>query len=50
MMYQWRTPYVLDATKYRARFGAEPTPLATVLRDTFAWASAEYARPLLKAS
>jgi len=50
MMYQWRTPYVLDDTKYRARFGVEPTLLATVLRETFAWASAEYARSLVKAS
>jgi nucleoside-diphosphate-sugar epimerase len=50
MMYQWRTPYLLDDSKYRARFGIDPTPLATVVRDTFAWASARYAQPLLKAS
>jgi nucleoside-diphosphate-sugar epimerase len=51
MMYQWRTPYVLDDTKFRTRFGAEPTPLGSVVRETFAWASARYAaQPLLKAS
>jgi nucleoside-diphosphate-sugar epimerase len=50
MMYQWRTPYVLDDSKFRAAFGSVPTPLRAVVRDTFAWASAEYAAPRLKAS
>ncbi|HTJ42016.1 MAG TPA: NAD-dependent epimerase/dehydratase family protein [Kofleriaceae bacterium] len=43
MMYQWRAPFVLDDTAYRARFGAKPTPLEVAVPATLAWARAHYA-------
>lgn len=45
MVYQWRAPFVLDDTRFRARFGAVPTPLARVMSDTFSWATATYGAP-----
>jgi nucleoside-diphosphate-sugar epimerase len=42
MLYQWRSPFVLDDTRFRARFGAVPTPRERVLADTFSWAAARY--------
>lgn len=38
MMYQWETPYVLDDSELRARFGASPTPMPEVIDATIAWA------------
>jgi nucleoside-diphosphate-sugar epimerase len=43
MMYQWRSPFRLDDARYRARFGATPTPLAAAVAATVAWARARYA-------
>jgi nucleoside-diphosphate-sugar epimerase len=42
MIYQWRTPYILDDSQFRARFGATPTPLAQAVEATVAWARARY--------
>jgi len=42
MAYQWRAPFVIDDSKYRARFGTEPTPLAEQLATTAAWARRTY--------
>jgi nucleoside-diphosphate-sugar epimerase len=43
MMYQWRSPFRLDDSRYRARFGATPTPLTEAVAATVAWARARYA-------
>ena len=45
MMYQWRAPFVLDDTAFRARFGAAPTALEPAVAATIAWARATYAAP-----
>lgn len=46
MLYQWRSPFILDDTRFRARFGAAPTPRERVVAETFAWAAATHrARP-----
>ena len=42
MIYQWRTPYILDDSQFRARFGATLTPLARAVEATVAWARAHY--------
>jgi nucleoside-diphosphate-sugar epimerase len=42
MIYQWRTPYILDDAQFRARFGAQPTPLATAANATLVWARSQY--------
>jgi len=42
MAYQWEQPFILDDTKFRARFAAAPTPLATQLATTAAWARRTY--------
>jgi nucleoside-diphosphate-sugar epimerase len=38
MLYQWRAPFILEDGAFRARFGALPTPMATVVSETLAWA------------
>lgn len=43
MIYQWRTPFILDDSQFRARFGATPTPLATAANATLDWARSHYA-------
>jgi len=45
MIYQWRTPFVVDDAAYRARFDAAPTPLAAAVEATLAWARETYAAP-----
>jgi nucleoside-diphosphate-sugar epimerase len=42
MIYQWRAPFVLDDSQFRARFAAAPTPLATAVAATIAWARTRY--------
>ena len=42
MAYQWEAPFVIDDAKYRARFGAAPTPLAEQLATVSAWAKRTY--------
>ncbi len=44
MIYQWKGPFILDDSAFRARFGAAPTPVDTVVRDTVAWAREAYRR------
>jgi hypothetical protein len=44
MIYQWRTPYVLDDSRYRARFHVHPTELAAAVNATLTWARACYGR------
>lgn len=45
MIYQWRTPYILDDAQFRARFGAAPTPLARAIEATVAWARTRHGAP-----
>jgi nucleoside-diphosphate-sugar epimerase len=42
MIYQWRAPFVLDDSQFRARFGAAPTPLSRAVTATVAWARARH--------
>jgi nucleoside-diphosphate-sugar epimerase len=42
MMYQWRTPFVLDDSDFRATFKASPTQLDRAVRDTVKWAAQRY--------
>jgi nucleoside-diphosphate-sugar epimerase len=37
MAYEFEEPFVLDASKYEATFGADGTPLATAIATTVAW-------------
>jgi len=38
MIYQFEMPYVLDDTKFRARFDLSPTPIDAQVAETIAWA------------
>jgi nucleoside-diphosphate-sugar epimerase len=38
MRYQWDEPYLIDDSRFRARFGVKPTPIADGARATVAWA------------
>jgi nucleoside-diphosphate-sugar epimerase len=42
MIYQWRTPYILDDSQFRSRFAATLTPLAAAVAATAAWARKHY--------
>jgi nucleoside-diphosphate-sugar epimerase len=42
MIYQWRTPFVLDDSQFRSRFATTPTPLPAAVAATVAWARARY--------
>lgn len=44
MIYQWRTPFVIDDRQFRARFAATATPIDDAVRATIAWARAHYGR------
>jgi nucleoside-diphosphate-sugar epimerase len=44
MRYQWEEPYRVDDRAFRDAFGAAPTPFATQVRETAAWARATYDR------
>ena len=43
LRYQWQVPFVMDDARFRARFGAAPTPLADQLAVTAAWAKQRFA-------
>lgn len=43
MIYQWRAPFVVDDARFRATFGAEPTPIERVVAESLAWARGRYA-------
>ena len=45
MRYQWEEPYRVDDSAFRDAFGAAPTPFATQVRETAAWARATYGSP-----
>ena len=42
MAYQWDAPYILDDSRFRAAFGATPTPVDAIIRATATWAAATY--------
>lgn len=42
MQYQWEGPFILDDTAFRTRFGASPTGVPTIVRETLAWAEETY--------
>jgi nucleoside-diphosphate-sugar epimerase len=42
MAYQWDVPYVLDDSRFRARFGSAPTPIEVIIDATARWASATF--------
>jgi nucleoside-diphosphate-sugar epimerase len=44
MSYQWDEPFVVDDRRFRAHFGAQPTPLEEGARATVAWAREAFAR------
>lgn len=44
MMPSWQSPYVLDDSPFRARFGVMPTPVDQAAVATVAWAREHYAR------
>ena len=43
MLYQWRRPFVLDDRRFRAAFGATPTPMPEQVASTVHWARGAYA-------
>jgi len=45
MMYQFEEPFVVDDSRFRARFGTAATPLAVGAGETAAWARAAFAVP-----
>jgi nucleoside-diphosphate-sugar epimerase len=44
MTYQWKKPFVLDDSKWRARFGDDATPLDDGMGETARWAIGHYAK------
>lgn len=44
MTYQWKKPFVLDDSKWRARFGDDATPLDEGMRETARWAREHYGK------
>jgi nucleoside-diphosphate-sugar epimerase len=38
MTYQWKVPYMLDDSRFRAAFGVEATPIERAVQDTVRWA------------
>jgi hypothetical protein len=44
MAYQWDVPYVLDDSRFRARFGWGPTPIEEVMERTARWATERFGR------
>jgi nucleoside-diphosphate-sugar epimerase len=37
MFYEWREPYLVDASAFTAAFGGTPTPLRQAIAETMAW-------------
>jgi len=44
MAYQWEGPFVVDDSRFRARFGRQPTPADDAARETVRWAREHYAK------
>lgn len=42
MLYQWDQPFVVDDTRFRARFGLQPVAVAQAAHDTVTWARQHY--------
>jgi nucleoside-diphosphate-sugar epimerase len=42
MLYQWEGPFIVDDSRFRARFGVEPTPPDPAARETVKWAQEHY--------
>lgn len=43
MIYQWRSPFILDDSQFRSRFAATPTGLSRAVAETVQWARRRYA-------
>jgi hypothetical protein len=43
MLYQWDEPFVVDDSRFRARFGTAPATVDEAASATVAWANAHYA-------
>jgi nucleoside-diphosphate-sugar epimerase len=46
MAYQWEGPFIIDDTRFRARFGVEPTPADPAARETVTWAQEHYRKTI----
>lgn len=46
MTYQWRQPYAVDDSKFRARFGVAPTPWDDAVAASVAWGVRTYGQRL----
>jgi hypothetical protein len=44
MLYQWEEPFVVDDSRFRARFGVAASPLADGARQMSEWAKIRYGR------
>ena len=44
MLYQWEEPFVVDDSRFRARFGARATPPDAAAQATAEWALSHYAQ------
>jgi nucleoside-diphosphate-sugar epimerase len=44
MLYQWEEPFVVDDSRFRARFGVAASPLADGARQMSEWAKSRYGR------
>jgi nucleoside-diphosphate-sugar epimerase len=45
MRYQWDAPFVVDDSRFRARFDSAPTPLDRAAAETVNWARTYYSKP-----
>jgi nucleoside-diphosphate-sugar epimerase len=50
MTYQWKQPFVLDDSAFRARYGLEPTPWDEAIHRTVTWARETYEPALRKSA
>jgi nucleoside-diphosphate-sugar epimerase len=50
MAYQWEQPFVLDDSRFRARFGFGPTAWDDAVRATVDWGKRAYGRPARQAA
>ncbi len=46
MAYQWEGPFIVDDSRFRARFGLLPSAADEAARATVAWATEAYRRPI----
>jgi nucleoside-diphosphate-sugar epimerase len=44
MLYQWDEPFIVDDSRFRARFRQEPTAVGDAAQATVAWAQGHYGR------